>query len=54
MMHSAQEPISQVLQFPIFSTILSSLFLIYNAEFDSNSSCFDQLNNFGIISSQKL
>ena len=28
--------------------------LICNAEFDLNSSCLDRLNNFGIISSQKL
>ena len=40
--------------FLLFSAILSSLFLIYNAEFDSNSSCLDRLNNFGTISSQKL
>ena len=40
--------------FLLFSAILSSWFLIYNAEFDSNSLCLDRLNNFGIISSQKL
>ena len=28
--------------------------LICNAEFDSNSSCLDRLNNFGTISLQKL
>ena len=50
----SQEPISQVLQFPLFSAILSSWFLIYNVEFDSNSSCLDRLKNFGIISSQKI
>ena len=36
--------------FLLFSAILSSWFLIYNAEFDLNSSCLDRLNNFGIIS----
>ena len=50
----SQEPISQVLQFPLFYAILSSWFLIYNAEFDSNSSSLDRPNNFGITSSQKL
>ena len=40
--------------FLLFFSILSSWFLIYNAEFDSNSSCLDRLNNFGTISSQKL
>ena len=40
--------------FLMFSTILSSWFFIYNAELDSNSSCLDRLNNFGIISWQKL
>ena len=40
--------------FLMFSAILSSWSLIYNAEFDSNSSCLDRLNNFGTISSQKL
>ena len=49
-----QEPISQVLQFPLFSAILSSWSLIYDVEFDSNSSCLDRLNNFGMISLQKL
>ena len=33
---------------------LSSWSLIYDVEFDSNSSCLDRLNNFGMISSQKL
>ena len=61
MMHSGgQEEISHVLQFPCsstflaFSALLSFWYLICNAEFDSNSSCLDRLNNFGTISSQKL
>ena len=55
-----QEEIFQVLQFPYSSTFLafSALFsfwyLICNAEFDSNSSCLDRLNNFGTISLQKM
>ena len=40
--------------FLLFSALLSSLSLIYDVEFDSNSSCLDRLNNFGKISSQKL
>ena len=49
-----------MLQFPCsstflaFSALLSFWYLIYNAEFDSNSSCLDRLSNFGIDSSQKL
>ena len=43
-----------VLHFVAFSTLLSFCSLIYNAEFDSNSSCLDLLNNFGINSFQKL
>ena len=34
--------------------LLSFWDLICNNEFDSNSSFLDRLNNFGIISSQKL
>ena len=37
-----------------FSSLLSSWSLIYDVEFDSNSSCLDRLNNFGMITSQKL
>ena len=40
-----------------FSSVFFSSFLlalICNAEFDSNSLCLDQLNNFGINSLQKL
>ena len=40
-----------------FSSVFCSSFLlalICNAEFDSNSSCLDRLNNFGINSLQKL
>ena len=44
-MNFASAPIS--LSFLLF-------FLICNAEFDSNSSCLDRLNNFGINSLQKL
>ena len=40
--------------FLAFSTLLSFWYLICNAEFDSNSSCLDRLNNFGTISLQKL
>ena len=55
-----KEEISQVLQFPYssafleFSALLSFWYLICNVEFDLNSSCMDRLNNFGIISLQKL
>ena len=35
--------------FSSFFALLSFLSLIWNAEFDLNSSCLDQLNNFGII-----
>ena len=41
-------------KFLAFSALLSFLSLIYNAEFDSNSSCLDRLNNFGINNLQKL
>ena len=34
--------------------LLSFWSLIYNVEFDSNFSCLDRLNNFGMASSQKL
>ena len=40
-----------------FSSVFCYFFLrslICNAEFDLNSLCLDRLNNFGIISSQKL
>ena len=40
--------------FLLFSALLSSWSLIYDVEFDSNSSCLDRLNNVGMISSQKL
>ena len=40
--------------FLVFSALLSFWSLIYNAEFDSNSSCLDRLNNFGKNSLQKL
>ena len=49
-----------MLQFPYsftflaFSAFLSFLYLIYNVEFDLNSSFSDRLNNFGTISLQKL
>ena len=45
---SCNAPISSIL---CYSFLWS---LICNAEFDLNSSCLDRLNNFGIISSQKL
>ena len=41
-------------KFYSLSDLLSFLSLICNAEFDSNSSCLDRLNNFGTVSSQKL
>ena len=43
-----------MLNFLLFSAPLSFWFLICNAEFDLNSLCLDQLNNFGINSLQKL
>ena len=43
-----------MLHFLLFSAPLSFWFLICNAEFNSNSLCLDQLNNFGINSLQKL
>ena len=46
--HSCNAPFSSIF---CYSFLWS---LICNAEFDSNSSCLDRLNNFGIISSQKL
>ena len=38
----------------LFPSLLSSWSLIFDVEFDSNSSCLDRLNNVGMISSQKL
>ena len=38
----------------LFSALLSSWSLIYDVEFDSNSSCLDRLNNVSMISLQKL
>ena len=52
--------ISQPAKFPAcsnflaFSALLSFWFLICNAEFDSNFSCLDRLDNFGINSLPKL
>ena len=40
--------------FPAFSAFLSFLFLICNAKFDSNSTCLDRLDKFGINRLQKL
>ena len=40
--------------FCFFFCHLSFWFLIYNVELDSNSSCLDRINNFGINSLQKL
>ena len=37
-----------------FYALISFWSLICNAEFNSNSLCLDQLNNFGINSLQKL
>ena len=50
--HLAKIPV--VLHFVAFSALLSFWSLICNAEFDSNSSGLDRLNNFGINSLQKL
>ena len=46
--------ISPYFIFLLFSALLSSRSLIYDVEFDSNSSCLDRLNNVGMISLQKL
>ena len=43
-----------MLHFSSLFALLSFWDLICNDEFDSNTSCLDRLNNFGIISSQKL
>ena len=40
--------------FLLFYGLFSFWFLICNVEFDSNSSCLDRLNNFGINSLEKL
>ena len=50
----ATVPTAPCFLFLLFSALLSSWSLIYDVEFDSNSSCLDQLNNVGMISSQKL
>ena len=49
-----QEPNFAMLHFSSLFVLLSFWDLICNDEFDSNSSCLDRLNNFVIISSQKL
>ena len=46
-------PSAKLLDFPAFSALLSFWFLIYNADFDSNSTCLDRLDNLGIINLQK-
>ena len=43
-----------MLHFSSLFALLSFWDLICTDEFDLNSSCFDRLNNFGIISSQKM
>ena len=50
----ATVPTAPCFIFLLFSALLSSWSLIYDVEFDSNSSCLDRLNNVGMISSQKL
>ena len=50
----ATVPTAPCFLFILSSALLSSWSLIYDVEFDSNSSCLDQLNNVGMISSQKL
>ena len=47
-------PFVKLLDFLAFSALLFLWFLICNAEFDSNSTCLDRLDNLGIISLQKL
>ena len=57
MLHDEQcrrKSIPVVLHFSSLLALLSFWDLIYNDEFDSNSSFLDRLNNFGTISSQKL
>ena len=51
---SCFQPASCILLFFLFYALLSSWSLIYDVEFDSNSSCLDRLNNVGMISSKKL
>ena len=46
--HSCNAPFSSILCYSFFWS------LICNAEFDLNFSCLDRINDFGIISSQKL
>ena len=50
----ATVPTAPCFLFLLFSALFSSWSLIYDVEFDSNSSCLDRLNNVGMISSQKL
>ena len=50
----ATVPTAPCFLFLLFSALLSSWSLIYDVEFDSNSSCLDRLNNVGMISLQKL
>ena len=47
-------PFWEVLDFSAFYALLSFLILICNVDFDSNSSCLDRFNKFGINSLQKL
>ena len=49
-----RKSISAVVHCSSLFALLSFYDLICNAEFDSNFSCLDRLNNFGIASSQKL
>ena len=46
--------ISYSSKFFAFSALLSFSSMICNAEFDSNSSCLDRLNNLCTATSQKL
>ena len=50
----ATVPTALCFLFLLFSALLSSWSLIYDVEFDSNSSCLDRLNNVGMISSKKI
>ena len=50
----ATVPTAPCFLFLLFYAVLSSWSIIYDVEFDSNSSCLDRLNNVGMISSKKL
>ena len=47
-------PATKLLSSPTFSALISFWFFICNAEFNSNSTFLDRLDNLGIINLQKL